>query len=82
VTRNDNNNNNNNNKLQLRNTKSGNTVYKIRENIKILAKKSVSHCELKHHKPWFDEECSKLVDRRKQANVQWLQGSSEANEKV
>jgi hypothetical protein len=29
---------------------------------------------------WFDEECSKLVDRRKQAKLQWLQDPSEVNE--
>jgi hypothetical protein len=28
----------------------------------------------------FDEECSKLFDRRKQAKLQWLQDTSEANE--
>jgi hypothetical protein len=34
----------------------------IRENIKISAKECISHCEAKRHKPWFNEECSKLVD--------------------
>jgi hypothetical protein len=43
-------------------------------------KRVLSCCESKHCKPWFDEECSKLVDRRKQAKLQWLQASSEANE--
>jgi predicted metallo-beta-lactamase superfamily hydrolase len=38
----------------------------IRENIKISAKECIGHCEAKHHKPWFDEEGSKLFDRRKQ----------------
>jgi hypothetical protein len=28
----------------------------------------------------FDEECSKLVDRRKQVKLQWLRDPSEANE--
>jgi hypothetical protein len=37
----------------------------IRENIKISVKGSFGCCELKHHKPWFDEECSKLVDEGK-----------------
>jgi hypothetical protein len=37
-------------------------------------------CESKHHKPWFDEECSKLADQRKQAKLQWLQDPSDANE--
>jgi hypothetical protein len=45
----------------------------IRENIKISDK------ELKKHKPWFDEGCSKLLDQRKQAKLQWLQDPSEIN---
>ena len=28
----------------------------IKENIKTSAKESLGLCELKHHKPWFDEE--------------------------
>jgi hypothetical protein len=52
----------------------------VRENIKILAHKRLSYCELRHHKPWFDVECSKLVDERKQAKLQWLQVPSEVNE--
>jgi hypothetical protein len=32
----------------------------IRENIKISAKESLSYFQLKQHKPWFDEGCSKL----------------------
>jgi hypothetical protein len=30
-----------------------------------------------NHKPWFDEECSKLLDQRKQAKLKWLQEPSE-----
>jgi hypothetical protein len=52
----------------------------IRENIKISAKDSQGYCESKLRKLWFDEECSKLVDRREQAKLQWLQDPSEANE--
>jgi hypothetical protein len=52
----------------------------IRENIKISDQESLAYCESKHCKPCFDEECSKLVDRRKQAKLQWLQNRSEANE--
>jgi Holliday junction resolvase-like predicted endonuclease len=48
--------------------------------MKISAKESIGHCEVKNHKPWFDKECSKLVDRRKQAKLQWLQNPSIANE--
>jgi hypothetical protein len=52
----------------------------IRKNIKISAKECISHCEAKRHKPWFDKECSKLGDRRKQAKLQWLQDPSVVNE--
>jgi hypothetical protein len=37
------------------------------------------HYELKKHKPWFDEECSKLLDQRKQARLHWLKDPSERN---
>jgi hypothetical protein len=44
----------------------------IRENIKISAKKkSLGYFELKKHKSWFDEGCSKLLDQGKQAKLQW-----------
>jgi hypothetical protein len=46
----------------------------------ISAKESIRHWEGKRHKPWFDEECSELVDRRKQAKLQWLQDPSEVIE--
>jgi hypothetical protein len=49
----------------------------IRENIKISAKECIGHCEAKRHKPWFDEEFLKMVDRWKQAKLQWLQEVSE-----
>jgi hypothetical protein len=52
----------------------------IRENIKISAQESLGCCESRHRKPWLDEECSQLVDRRKQAELQGLQDTSEANE--
>jgi hypothetical protein len=51
----------------------------IRGNINISAKESLSYCELKKHKPWFDEGCSELLDQRKQAKLQWLQDPSEIN---
>jgi hypothetical protein len=51
----------------------------IRKNITISAEER-GHCEAKRHKPWFDEECSKFVDRRKQAKLQWLQNPSVVNE--
>jgi hypothetical protein len=51
----------------------------IRENITISAKENIGYCELKKDNPWFDEACSKLVDQRKQAKLQWLQDPSEIN---
>jgi hypothetical protein len=51
-----------------------------RENITIYAKECIGHCEEKHHKPWFDEECLKLVDGRKQAKLQQLQDPRIVNE--
>jgi hypothetical protein len=32
----------------------------MRENIKMSVKEGLGYCESKH-KPWFDEDCSKLV---------------------
>jgi hypothetical protein len=57
-----------------------NGEWEIIREIKISAEESLGYCELEHRKPWFDEECSKLVVRRKQAKLQWLQDPSEANE--
>jgi hypothetical protein len=34
---------------------------------------------LRKHKPWFDKGCSELLDKRKQAKLQWLQDPSEIN---
>jgi hypothetical protein len=51
----------------------------IRENIKISAKESLGYFELKKHKPWSDQACSKLLDQRKQAKLQWLQDPSAVN---
>jgi uncharacterized protein YaaR (DUF327 family) len=51
----------------------------IRENIKISAKESLGYYELRKHKPWFHEACSKLVDQRKRAKLQWLPDPIEIN---
>jgi hypothetical protein len=40
----------------------------IRGNIKISAKENLSYYELKKHKPWVDEGCSKLLNQRKKQN--------------
>jgi hypothetical protein len=44
-----------------------------RENIKISAKDSIGYYELKKHKQWFDEGCSKHIQ------LHWLQNPSEIN---
>jgi hypothetical protein len=51
----------------------------IRENINISAKENLGYCEWKKHKSWSDQACSKLVDQRKQAKLQWLQDPSDIN---
>jgi hypothetical protein len=54
----------------------------IRENINISAKKSLGYYELKKHKPWFNVLWSKLLDKRKQAKLQWLQDGDSVNNKA
>jgi hypothetical protein len=49
----------------------------IRDNTKNSAKENLVHHRLKHNKPWFDVECSKVIDQRKQAKLQWLQNPSQ-----
>jgi hypothetical protein len=51
----------------------------ISKNIKISAKESLGYYELKKHKSWFYEGCSKLLDQRKQGELQWLQDPSKIN---
>jgi hypothetical protein len=51
----------------------------ITENIKTSAKESLGHYELRQHNPWFDDECPKLIDRRKEAKLKWLQNPSQVN---
>jgi hypothetical protein len=43
-------------------------------------KRALGYYESKHCKQWFDEECSKLGDQRKQAKLQWLQAPNKVNE--
>jgi hypothetical protein len=52
----------------------------IRKNINIYAKECIGHCEAMRPTPWFDEECTKLIDRKKKAKLQWLQDPSVGNE--
>jgi hypothetical protein len=51
----------------------------MRENIKISAKETIGLHRQKQHKPWFDEECSQVLDQRKQAKMQWLQNPNQNN---
>jgi len=46
-----------------------------KENIKSSAKESLRLYELKHHKPWINVECLRLLDQRNQ----WLQNSNQNN---
>jgi hypothetical protein len=43
----------------------------IKENIKTSAKESLALYELKQHKIRFDEECSRLLNEKKQDKMQW-----------
>jgi hypothetical protein len=45
--------------------------------MKTSARDNLGCHRLKHKKPWFDDECSKLIDQRKQAKLQRLQSSSQ-----
>jgi hypothetical protein len=49
----------------------------IIENTKISAKKVYVFMNLETHKPLVGEECSKLLDQRKHAGLQWLQDPSQ-----
>ncbi|KAJ4437682.1 hypothetical protein ANN_17827 [Periplaneta americana] len=51
----------------------------IRDNIKIAAEQSIGYYETKKKKPWFDEDCCMIVERRKQAKLKFLQDPVEAN---
>jgi hypothetical protein len=48
-----------------------NTVWEtIRENIKISSKDNIGYYELKKSKSWLEEECSQLLNQRKQLKLQ------------
>ena len=51
----------------------------IKESIKTSAKESLGVQDLKKYKPWFDEEYLGLLDRGKQAKMQWMQDPSQSN---
>jgi hypothetical protein len=47
--------------------------------IKNSAKDNLGYHKLKYNKPWFDDECSELIDQWKQAKLQCLQNPSQIN---
>ena len=51
----------------------------IRDNIKIAAEQSIGYYETKKKKPWFDEHCSIVAERRKQTTLKFLQDPIQAN---
>jgi hypothetical protein len=55
------------------------TYESIRENIKTSAKENLRYWKLKHKKPRFNDEYSKLIDQRNQAKLQLLQNPNQMN---
>jgi hypothetical protein len=51
----------------------------IRENIKTSATENLGYHSQKHNETRFYDECSKLIDQRKQAKLQWLQNPNQIN---
>ena len=51
----------------------------IRDTVKSAAKERVGEKKRQKNKPWFDDECLKLHDERKQARQRWLGNKNEAN---
>ncbi|KAJ4448136.1 hypothetical protein ANN_10148 [Periplaneta americana] len=51
----------------------------IRDSIKIAAEQSIDYYETKKKKPWFDEDCCMVVERRKRAKLKFLQDAVEEN---
>ncbi|KAJ4427240.1 hypothetical protein ANN_24858 [Periplaneta americana] len=51
----------------------------IRVSIKIAAEQSIVYYETKEKKPWFDEDCCMVVERREQAKLKFLQDPDEEN---
>jgi hypothetical protein len=51
----------------------------IRDNIKTSAKENQGYHKLKHNKPRFDDEGSKLIDQQKRAKLQWFQNPRQIN---
>ena len=51
----------------------------IRYNIKVTAGESIDYCGEKKRKPWFDNNRSSIIERRKQAKLNFLQDPTQLN---
>jgi hypothetical protein len=51
-------------------------LVKIPERVPTFQWKSLVHYELKQHTPWFDEDSSKLLHKKRQSILQWLKKKS------
>ena len=47
--------------------------------IKVVTGESIGYYEVKKKKPWFDDDCSNVVERRKQAKLKFLQDPTHLN---
>ena len=50
----------------------------IKENFRTSAKEKLDLYELKKRKQWFDEQCSRYLDKRMQVKMQWLQNQNQS----
>jgi hypothetical protein len=57
----------------------GSGIHVLHKIAKTSAKDNLGYHRLKFNKPWFDGECSKLIDQRIQAKLKWLQNPSQIN---
>ena len=53
------------------------TWVNIRDSIKASAKEKVGVLETNRNKPWFDQECSELANKRKKAKLLWVQNPND-----
>jgi hypothetical protein len=51
----------------------------ISDTVKSTAKERVGVRKRQRNKPWFDDECLKLHEERKEARQQWLNNNTEAS---
>jgi hypothetical protein len=56
------------------------TCVKIRDSIKSSAQAKIGILETHRNKPWFNQECSELATKRKQAKLLWLQNPNDQTE--